>query len=141
MGGWRMSPELIKYHKKVDSFRDVLKEHGFENLQFFWYSDGFYHSSWSNMSVAEERPSRIESLTTWQFGFKSQNEDNKRIHMEALIPIFEDYFTFDLKFYPRVKLHDEKEYSGPTARLEVSGILEKHLTDLQKYINYLVNIQ
>ncbi len=135
-----MSPELIKLTKKVDSFREVLKEHGFEKLECFWYSDGSYSSNWRDMSVANEKPDREESMSLWQFGFKSQNEKNKRIHLEALMPVFEDYFSFDLRYYPEVRLHDEPEYSGPTARLEVSSIQEKHLTDLQKYINYLVNI-
>jgi hypothetical protein len=135
-----MSPELIKLTKKVDSFREVLKEHGFEKLECFWYSDGSYSSNWRDMSVANEKPDREESMSFWQFGFKSQNEKNKRIHLEALMPVFEDYFSFDLRYYPEVRLHDEPEYSGPTARLEVSSIQEKHLTDLQKYINYLVNI-
>ena len=135
-----MSPELIKLARKVDSFREVLKEHGFEKLECFWYSDGSYSSNWRDMSVANEKPDREESMPLWQFGFKSQNEKNKRIYLEALMPVFEDYFNFDLRYYPEVRLHDEPEYSGPTARLEVSGIQEKHLTDLQKYINYLLNI-
>jgi hypothetical protein len=135
-----MSPELIKIIKKVDSFRDVLKEHGFENIECFWYSDGFYSGNWRDMSVANEKPDREEHMSLWQFGFKSQNEKNKRIYLEALMPVFDDYFRFELRYYPEVRLHDEPEYSGPTARLEVSGIQEKHLTDLQKYINYLLNI-
>jgi hypothetical protein len=135
-----MSPELIKLIKKVDSFREVLKEHGFENLECFWYADGSYSSNWRDMSVANEKPDREERSNFWQFGFKSQSSKNKRIHLEALIPVFEDYFTFDLRYYPEVRLYDEPHYSGPTARLEVSGIQEKHLTDLQKYINYLLNI-
>lgn len=135
-----MSPELIKLTRKVDSFRDVLKEHGFENLECFWYSDGRYTSNWSNMSVANERPDIEEHMSLWQFGFKSQNINNKRIYLEAIMPLFEDYFRFDLTYYPEVRLHDELEYSGPTARLQVSGIQEKHLTSLQKYINYLLNI-
>jgi hypothetical protein len=135
-----MSPELVKLTKKVDSFKVVLKEHGFENLEFFWYTDGRYTSNWSNMTVASEKPDREESMSFWQFGVRSQNSNNKRIHLEALMPVFEDYFTFDLRYYPEVMLHDEPEYSGPAARLEVSGIQEKHLKDLQKYINYLLNI-
>ena len=135
-----MSPELFKLSRKVESFREVLKEHGFEKLECFWYSDGRYSSNWSNMSVANEKPDGEESMSLWQFGFKSQNEKNKRIYLEALMPVFEDYFSFDLTYYPEVILHDELKYSGPTARLQVAGILEKHLTDLQKYINYLLNI-
>ena len=136
-----MSPELIKYTRKVDSFRESLKKHGFKDLHFFWYSDGTYSSNWKDMSVANEEPDRGYRSNWWQFGFKSQNVKNKRIHLEAIIPIAEDYFTFELRYYPEVRLHDEPEYSGPSARLEVSGIQEKHLTNLQKYINYLLNIQ
>lgn len=136
-----MSPELIKLTRKVDTFREVLKEHGFENLEFFWYSDGVYNGRWDNMSVANEEPDIEDRSNYWQFGFKSQNVNNKRIYLEAIVPVFEDYFTFDLTYYPEVRLHDEPEYSGPTARLQVSGILEKHLTSLQKYVNYLLNIE
>jgi len=136
-----MSPELIKIIKKVDSFREVLKEHGFENLECFWYSDGSYSSNWRDMSVANEKPDREESSTHWQFGFKSKNEKFKRLHLEALMPVFEDYFTFELRYYPEVELHDRKYYSGPTAVLSVSNIMEEDLTNLQKYIDYLLNLK
>lgn len=135
-----MSPYLIRPIKKVDSQREVLKQHGFENLEYFWYSDGFYSSNWKDMSVAIEKPDREESMTFWQFGFRSCKEDNKRIKLEAKIPFGEDYFVFDLRYYPDVKLHDREGYFGPTAVLEVLGILERDLNDLQKYINYLINI-
>jgi hypothetical protein len=82
-----MSPELIKIIKKVDSFREVLKQHGFENIQCLWYADGRYCSNWKDMSVAKEKPDIEESSTFWQFGFRSQNEKNKRIHLEALMPV------------------------------------------------------
>lgn len=136
-----MSPELIKITKKVDSFREVLKEHGFEKLECFWYSDGRYSSNWSNMSVANEKPDIEEYSTYWQFGFRSKNEKNKRINLEALMPVFEDYFTFELRYYPEVELHDRKGYSGPTAVLNVSSIMEEDLTNLQKYIDYLLNLK
>lgn len=136
-----MSPELIKIIKKVDSFREVLKEHGFENLECFWYSDGFYSSNWRDMSVANEKPIRGESATFWQFGFKSQNQKTKRIYLEALMPVFEDYFTFELRYYPEVELHDRKYYSGPTAVLSVSNIMEEDLTNMQKYIDYMLNLK
>ena len=93
------------------------------------------------MSVANEKPDRDESSTYWQFGFKSQNEKNKRIYIEALMPVFEDYFRFDLKYYPEVELHDREGYSGPTAVLNVSSILEEDLKDMQKYIDYLLNLK
>lgn len=136
-----MSPELIKIIRKVDSFREVLTQHSFENLECFWYSDGFYSSNWRDMSVANEKPDREESSTYWQFGFKSQHEKVKRIHLEALMPVFEDYFTFELRYYPEVELHDRKYYSGPTAVLNVSSIMEEDLTNMQKFINYLLNLK
>jgi hypothetical protein len=136
-----MSPELIKIIRKVDSFREVLKQHGFEKLECFWYSDGFYSSNWRDMSVANEKPDREESMSFWQFGFKSQHEKIKRIHLEAIAPWTEDYFYFDLRYYPEVKLHDREGYSGPTAKLEVCGILEEDLTNLQKHIDYLLNLK
>lgn len=135
-----MSPQLIKYTKKVDSLREILKKHGFETLECFWYTDGFYSSNWKDMSVANEEPDREYHSNWWQFGFKSQNVNNKRLYLEAIIPIAEDYFTFELRFYPKVELHDRKSYSGPTAKLEVSNIMEEDLNDLQKHINYLFNI-
>lgn len=133
-----MSPEIIKYHRKVDSFREVLNQHGFETFQYFWYTDGFYNSLWKDMSVAAEKPDREERTTMWQFGFRSQNQINKRIHMEAIIPYTEDYFTFELRYYPEVELHEDKGFYGPSAMIQVSGILEKHLTNMQKYIDYLL---
>ena len=136
-----MSPELIKLTKKVESFREVLKEHGFENLECFWYSDGIYSSNWSNMSVANEKPDIEERSNYWQFGFRSQHKEIKRIHLEALMVIFDDYFTFDLRYYPEVELHDRKGYSGPTAKLEVSNIMEEDLTNLQKHIDYLLDLK
>jgi len=136
-----MSPELIKIIKKVDSFREVLKEHGFEKLECFWYSDGRYSSNWRDMSVTNEKPDIEETMSFWQFGFKSQNQKTKRIYLEALMPVFEDYFTFELRYYPEVELHDRKYYSGPTAKLEVCGILEEDLTNMQKYIDYLLNLK
>jgi len=138
-----MSPELIRYTKKVDSLRDILKQHGFENLQFHWYSDGIYSGNWKDMSVATEMPDREETMTMWQFGFRSSKEDNKRIKLEARAsepPQGDEIFIFELRYYPEVVLHDRHKFYGPSAMLEVSGILERDLTDLQKYINYLLNI-
>jgi len=93
------------------------------------------------MSVAKEKPDIEESSTFWQFGFKSKNEKFKRLHLEALMPVFEDYFTFELRYYPEIELHDRKGYSGPTAKLEVSNIMEEDLTNMQKYIDYLLNLK
>lgn len=135
-----MSPELIKLIKKVDSVRNVLEVHGFDELEYFWYRDGYYSSNWNNMSVANEQPDEEVHMSSWEFGFKSSKKDNRRIKLEALVPVAEDYFRFVLRFYPEVRLHDRTGYLGPTAVLEVSDILERDLKDLQKYINYLLNI-
>lgn len=138
-----MSPELIKIIKKVDSLREILKQHGFENLEFFWYNDGLYSGNWKDMSVAAERPEPGERIAIWNFGFRSNKEDNKRIKLNAIAsepPFADELFHFELRYYPEVVLHDRHKFYGPSAVLEVSGILERDLKDLQKYINYLLNI-
>ena len=67
-----MSPQLIKYNRKVDSLRDILKQHGFENLEFFWYNDGIYRGNWKDMSVSMEKPdNRDTTFTLWNFEFRS----------------------------------------------------------------------
>ena len=77
-----MSPQLIKYNRKVDSLRDILKQHGFENLEFFWYNDGIYMGNWKDMSVSMEKPdNRDTTFTLWNFGFRSASENNKRIKL------------------------------------------------------------
>ena len=139
-----MSPQLIKYTRKVDSLRHILKQHGFENLECFWYIDGFYSGNWKDMSVANEKPDREETFTLWNFGFRSSIEDNKRIKLNAIAtepPEGDEIFHFELAYYPEVVLHDRHKFYGPSARLEVSGILERDLINLQKYIDYLVNLK
>ena len=139
-----MSPQLIKYTRKVDSLRDILKQHGFENLECFWYNDGIYSGNWKDMSVANEKPDGEETFTLWNFGFRSSIEDNKRIKLNAIAtepPEGDEIFHFELAYYPEVVLHDRHKFYGPSARLEVSGILERDLTNLQKYIDYLVNLK
>ena len=139
-----MSPQLIKYTRKVDSLRDILKQHGFENLECFWYNDGIYSGNWKDMSVANEKPDREETFTLWNFGFRSSIEDNKRIKLNAIAtepPEGDEIFHFELAYYPEVVLHERHKFYGPSARLEVSGILERDLTNLQKYIDYLVNLK
>jgi hypothetical protein len=135
-----MSHELSKLLEKVDAFKIVLNKSGFNKLEFFWYSDGVYTSKWSEMTTAIETPDREDRLTMWQFGFRSQNSNNKRIHLEAMIPYAEDYFHFELRYYPEIKLHERNEYAGPTVCLTVSSILEEDLTNIQKYIEYLTQV-
>ena len=139
-----MSPQLIKYNRKVDSLRDILKQHGFENLEFFWHNDGIYSGNWKDMSVAMEEPDSEETFTLWKFEFRSTSENNKRIKLRAISsepPEGDEIFHFELAYYPEVVLHDRHKFYGPSARLEVSCILERDLTNLQKYIDYLVNLK
>jgi hypothetical protein len=139
-----MSPQLIKYNRKVDSLRDILKQHGFENLECFWYNDGVYLGNWKDMSVSIEKPDSEETFTLWKFGFRSTTENNKKIKLHAIStepPEGDEIFHFNLEYYPEVVLHDRHKFYGPSARLEVSGILERDLTNLQKYIDYLVNLK
>ena len=139
-----MSPQLIKYNGKVDSLRDILKQHGFENLECFWYNDGIYFGLWKDMSVSIEKPERDTTFTLWRFGFSSTSENNKRIKLRAIgsePPEGDEIFHFELAYYPEVVLHDRHKFYGPSARLEVSGILERDLTNLQKYIDYLTGIK
>ena len=139
-----MSPQLIKYTRKVDSLRDILKQHGFENLEFFWHNDGICSGNWKDMSVAMEEPDSEETFTLWKFEFRSTSENNKRIKLRAISsepPEGDEIFHFELAYYPEVVLHDRHKFYGPSARLEVSCILERDLTNLQKYIDYLVNLK
>ena len=139
-----MSPQLIKYNRKVDSLRDILKQHGFENLEFFWHNDGINSGNWKDMSVSTEKPEGDTTFTLWNFGFKSSAENNKRIKLNAIAsepPEGDEIFHFELTYYPEVVLHDRHKFYGPSARLEVRGILERDLTNLQKYIDYLVNLK
>jgi hypothetical protein len=54
------------------------------------------------------------------------------------VPVFEDYFVIDLRYYPETELHERKGLFGPTPVLSVQGILEEDLTNMQKYIDYLI---
>ena len=133
-----MNAETINLHKKAESLKPLLEKAGFKNLEYFWYTDGFYRGNWKDMSVAIDRPEREEHLSFWEFGFKSVDENNFRVHLEAKMHIGEDYFVFELRYYPEVKLHDREGYLGPNAVLSVENILEEDLTNLEKYVDYLV---
>jgi len=136
-----VSPQLIKYFKEIDSFKAVLKEHGFEDMQYFWYNDGCYSSGWDNMSISNEKPDH-DGFTMWQFGFKSSKKDNKRIKLEALNSgELGDHgcFRFELRYYPDITLHDKGELMGPGPYFIISSIYKEDLTDLQKYIDFLLN--
>ena len=133
-----MKAETINLHKKAESLKPLLKNAGFKNLEYFWYSDGFYRGNWKDLSVAIDRPEQEKLLSFWEFGFKSVDENHFRVHLEAKMGIGDDYFVFELRYYPEVKLHDREGYLGPNAVLSVENILEEDLTNLQKYIDYLV---
>jgi hypothetical protein len=89
------------------------------------------------MSVSMDEPEH-DSYCHWQFTFRSRWSTDRKLHLEAVMPVFEDYFVIDLRYYRDIQLHDREGYYGPTPILSVQGILEKDLTNLQKYIDYLV---
>ena len=86
------------------------------------------------MSVALDRPEDEKIYSNWQFGFKSQHKENKRIHLEAIVEVFDDYFRFNLRYYPEVTLHDREGFLGPTMSIEIGDILEQDLENLKMYI-------
>jgi hypothetical protein len=134
-----MKSETIKLHKKAESLKPLLEKAGFKKLEYFWYSDGFYRGNWKDMSLAIDRPESEQHDSFWEFGFKSVDENHFRVHLEAKIPIGEDYFRLDLRYYPETELHNREGYLGPTAVFSVENILEEDLTNLQKYVDYLLS--
>ncbi len=132
-----MKAETIKFIKKAEKIQETLREFNFHHFEYLWYNDGMYSGCWKDMSVSMDEPEQ-DSYCHWQFTFRSKWSTNRRLHLEAVVPVFEDYFTFDLRYYPEVKLHDREGYSGPTAKLEVCGILEEDLPNMQKFIDYLI---
>jgi hypothetical protein len=132
-----MKAETIRLQKKADKIQEQLKSFGFEKFEHFWHNDGIYSGAWSDMSVACDEP-EPSSYCFWQFGFRSIWSKNRRVHIEAIMPVHENYFTFDLKYFPEVKLHDRDGYWGPVAVSSIQDILEEDLINLQKYIDYLV---
>jgi len=133
-----MKAETIKLHKKAESLKPLLEKAGFKKLEYFWYSDGFYRGNWKDMSVAIDRPESEQHDSFWEFGFKSVDENLFRVHLEAKMGIGEDYFVFELRYYPETKLHDREGYLGPTAVFSVENILEEDLDNLHKYIDFLI---
>ena len=132
-----MNANTIKYFKKAEKIQEKLREFNFHHFEYMWYTDGRYSGCWKDLSVSMDEPEH-DSYCYWQFCFRSSWSTNRRLHLEAIMPVFEDYFTFDLRYYPEVELHDRKGYSGPTPILSVQGILEEDLTNMQKYIGYLI---
>jgi hypothetical protein len=132
-----MKAETIKLHKKSEKIQETLREFNFHHFEYMWYSDGSYIGRWKDLSVSMDEPEH-DSYCHWQFTFRSKWSTNTRLHLEAAVSVFEDYFVIDLRYYPDTELHDRKGFSGPTPVLSVQGILEEDLTNLQKYIDYLV---
>ena len=136
-----MNAETIKLQQKAESFKPILEEAGFGDLQYFWYSDGLYRGYWKDMSVALDRPEDERDYVHWQFGFKTQHKENKRVHLKAILELFDDddYFRLDLKYFPEVTLHDREGFLGPTMSIEIGDILEQDLKDLKKYVRLLTD--
>ncbi len=132
-----MKAETIRLHKKAEKIKEKLKKFGFHNFEHYWYNDGVASGAWEDMSVASDEPDH-ELYCHWQFVFRSSCSTNKRLHIEAVMPPYEDYFVFELRYYPDIKLHDRKEFMGPVSVFSVQDILEEDLPNLQKYIDYLL---
>jgi len=132
-----MKAETIRFFKKAEKIQEQLREFNFHHFEYMWYTDGRYSGCWKDLSVSMDEPEQ-DAYCHWQFTFRSNWSTNRRLHLEAVVPVFEDYFTFDLRYYKDIELHDRKGYSGAVAISSVEGILEEDLTNLQKYIDYLV---
>jgi hypothetical protein len=132
-----MKAETIRLHKKAEKIQEKLREFNFHFFEHYWSNDGVSSGAWEDVSVGCDEPDH-EAFCYWQFGFRSSWSTNRRLHLEAIIPVHEDYFVFDLKYYQDIELHDRKGYYGPVSVSSVQGILEEDLTNLQKYIDYLI---
>jgi len=132
-----MKAETIKLQKKAEKIQQKLREFNFDHFEHMWYSDGRYSGRWKDLSVSLDEPEH-DSYCHWQFTFRSKWSTNRRLHLEAVMPVFEDYFTFDLKYFPEVKLHDRDGYWGPVAVSSIQDILEEDLPNMQKFIDYLI---
>jgi hypothetical protein len=132
-----MKAETIRLFNKAEKIQEQLREFNFHHFEYMWYTDGRYSGCWKDLSVSMDEPEH-DSYCHWQFTFRSKWSTNRRLHLEAIVPVFEDYFTFDLKYMQDIKLHDREGYSGAVAVSSVEGILEEDLVNLQKYIDYLI---
>lgn len=132
-----MNADTIRYFKKAEKIQETLREFNFHHFEYLWYTDGRYSGCWKDMSVSMDEPEQ-DSYCHWQFTFRSSWSTDRKLHLEAVMPVFEDYFVFDLRYYRDIQLHDREGYYGPTPVLSVQGILEEDLPDMQKYIDYLI---
>jgi hypothetical protein len=133
-----MKAETIKYFKKAEKIQETLREFNFHHFEYMWYTDGRYSGCWKDLSVSMDYPD-YDHYCYWQFCFRSSWSTNRRVHLEAIVPVGEDYFTFELRYYPDVELHDRKGFMGPASVFSVEDILEEDLINLQKYIDYLIS--
>jgi hypothetical protein len=132
-----MNANTIKYFKKAEKIQEKLREFNFHHFEYMWYTDGRYSGCWKDMSVSMDEPEH-DSYCHWQFCFRSSWSTDRKLHLEAVMPVFEDYFVIDLRYYRDIQLHDREGYYGPTPILSVQGILEEDLTNMQKFIDYLI---
>ena len=132
-----MKAETIRLFKKAEKIQEQLREFNFHHFEYMWYTDGRYSGCWKDLSVSMDEPEQ-DAYCHWQFTFRSKWSTNRRLHLEAVMPVFEDYFVIDLRYYEDIELHGRKGYSGATSVLSVEGILEEDLKDMQKYIDYLI---
>jgi hypothetical protein len=132
-----MNAETIKYFKRAEKLQETLREFNFHHFEYMWYTDGRYSGCWKDLSVSMDEPD-YEHCCYWQFTFRSNWSTDRRLHLEAVVPVFEDYFVFDLRYYRDIQLHDREGYYGPTPILSVQGILEEDLPNMQKFIDYLI---
>ena len=132
-----MKAETIKYFKRAEKLQETLRRFNFHHFEYLWYTDGRYSGCWKDMSVSMDEPEQ-DSYCHWQFTFRSSWSTDRKLHLEAVMPVFEDYFVFDLRYYRDIQLHDREGYYGPTPVLSVQGILEEDLTNMQKFIDYLI---
>ncbi len=132
-----MKAETIKYFKKAEKIQETLREFNFHHFEYMWYTDGRYSGCWKDLSVSMDEPEH-DSYCHWQFCFRSSWSTDRKLHLEAVMPVFEDYFVIDLRYYRDIQLHDREGYYGPTPVLSVQGILEEDLPNMQKYIDYLI---
>jgi hypothetical protein len=132
-----MNADTIKYFKKAEKIQETLREFNFHHFEYMWYTDGRYSGCWKDLSVSMDEPEH-DSYCHWQFCFRSSWSTDRKLHLEAVMPVFEDYFVIDLRYYRDIQLHDREGYYGPTPILSVQGILEEDLTNMQKFIDYLI---
>jgi hypothetical protein len=131
-----MNANTIRYFKKAEKIQETLRKFNFLHFEYLWYTDGRYSGCWKDMSVSMDEPEQ-DSYCHWQFTFRSRWSTDRKLHLEAVMPVFEDYFVIDLRYYPDIELNERKGFFGPTSVLSVQGILEEDLTNMQKYIDFL----